>query len=213
MNAGAPGAGPGRRRDRRRRRPGRYLPRRRRLLLHAGEDPGPVQAAALAQPGRPAADRRAVHPLGARRRRLSARGQPRDAGPGAGHAGVARTLHRALRDQRRQAGQGGPRRPPARRRRRRRSRRPQPAARRPPARNPAQHPPRPSNRTDQQRRIPARRRPRLPRPSRRLARTAPALGAIPAGVERLALFRRELEASARRRSTEKVKRNPCRDAP
>ena len=38
------------RRDRRLAGPGRRLPRRRRLLLRAGEDPGPLQAPALAQP-------------------------------------------------------------------------------------------------------------------------------------------------------------------
>ena len=68
---------------------GRRLPRRRRRLLRAGEDPGPLQAPALAQPGRTRTDRRAVHPLGPRRRRLPARG----------HA--ARTLARALATPRR----------------------------------------------------------------------------------------------------------------
>ncbi len=127
------------------------------------EDPGPVQAPLLAQPRRAAADRRAVHALGPRRRRLPARGQPRDPGPGPGHARVPRTLHGALRHQRRQAGKGGAGRPAARGRRRRRSRRPQPAPRGPPARNPAEHPARPGDRTDQQRRIPARQRPGIPR--------------------------------------------------
>ena len=46
MSAALTGAGPGRRRDRRLAGPGRRLPRRRRLLLRAGEDPGPLQARA-----------------------------------------------------------------------------------------------------------------------------------------------------------------------
>ncbi len=70
----------------------------------------PCKHAPLARSGRPRADRRAVLALGARRRRLRARGEPRDAGTGAGHAGVARTLQRALRDRRRRAGAGDPRR-------------------------------------------------------------------------------------------------------
>ncbi len=156
VNAEPARAAPGRRRDRRLARPGRRLPRRGRLLLRAGEDAGPLQAAALAQPGRPAADRRAVLALGARRRRLQARRQPRDAGPGAGHPAVARTLHRALRDRRRRAGARRPRRPAARRRRRRTRRRPQPAARRAAARDAAPDPARPGDRTDQRRPIPAR---------------------------------------------------------
>ena len=125
-------AGPGRSARSSPRWPGRRLPGRRRLLLRAGEDPGPLQARPWRNPGRPAADRRAVLALGPRRRRLQARGEPRDPGPGAGDAGGARTLHQALRDRRREARRGDPRRPGARRRRRRRSRRP--AARCSPAR-------------------------------------------------------------------------------
>ena len=79
--------------DRRLAGPGRRLPRRRRLLLRAGEDPGPLQAPRPGpNPAEPRRDRQAVHALGPRRRRLRARGEPRGAGPGAGHAGGPRTL-------------------------------------------------------------------------------------------------------------------------
>ena len=72
---GFQGADPGRGRDRRCSRAGRCLPGGGRLLLRAGEDPGPLQAPALAQPGRHPGDRRAVLALGARRRRLQAGGR------------------------------------------------------------------------------------------------------------------------------------------
>ena len=94
-------------------------------------------------------------------------------------------FNEALRDRRREAGEGDPRRPAARGRRRRRSRRPEPVPRGPLRATVRRHPARPGDRTHQRRRIPARQRRKLPRPGRRTCsnNSCPSDGAARTGSE------------------------------
>ena len=145
--------------------------------LRARQDPGPMQAPGLGQPGRPPADPRAVLALGPRRGGLQARRLARDPGPGPRHAELARTLRAALRGQRRRTGAGDTRRPAARSRRRRRSGCPVRAARLRGALGDPLDPARPGDRTRPQRQIHLQRRGLDRRPRRRRPGTG---GRIPA---------------------------------